>query len=902
MAINAYSTGVSTGTPASIDIKPDVSNGDMIYWNSTLNLFETGLPRTIPNTLSALTNDVPYASQEWVTQQILALDAPGGGVDLSNYATKTYLESQIALLGAYFDGQYSSLTGTPTTLAGYGITDAFDGTFASLTGKPNFFSGDYNDLINKPSILIQTLVFDGENLSITGGNNVDLTTLRQELSLNGTTLTLSDGNSVSLAGLGGGAGGGLALSDLSVGTPGSATGNGAISYNSATGVFTFTPPDLSGYATSASLSTVATSGSYTDLTGTPNIPTDVSQLTDTTNLLVHNAFDGDYNSLTNTPTLFDGQYSSLTGTPTLFDGQYSSLTGTPTIPADISDLTDTTSLLTHFDGDYNSLTNKPTIPSLTGYATETYVDNKIALVSSFSGDYNDLTNTPTIPTNIGSLSDVSDAAPTVGQVLKWDGSEWAPASDSTGAGGSGIALSDISVTQDSASGTGALSYNNVTGVITYTPPVLPTPFSGVYGDLTGAPTIPADVSDLTDTTNLLAGGGAASPIGWTTSGDDSQYRTTTTFTESGTEYTVRAATFDGDGKLQLELANFSPTVSATGQSLSWDETATQFSVSVNNPDDFTDRYINSVASVTGATGVHSTLSDYTAGAKSATPAGGVDWTQTFSTNVNANIVSNGTGLTGGSASATINFNDDQDAQWSQSDTISYSWQNANSTINFDSLTGSTFLQTYATVEYTLSITGLSNNSNAVTTITGSGGGLSSSSSSGTFTFGTPVHKDNGGGRTVSASTVFTRPAGVTGISYTETDIATDTTINTTFTYPSFYIFTTAVGTPPVRTDIVTGSSFTGDVTQLGNQIKNIDTFITNSAASPKAFWFAVRSSATQPTSFATGLSSALLSDVTPTTGHTVDLEPDSAPVDYVAEEYTLYGITLQPGQTYVRIS
>ena len=216
------------------------------------------------------------------------------------------------------------------------------------------------------------MVFDGENLSITGGNNVDLTTLRQTLSLNGTTLTLSDGNSVSLAGLSGGSGGGLTLSDLSVGTPNSASGDGAISYDSATGVFTFTPPDLSGYATSASLSTVATSGSYADLTGTPTIPTDVSQLTDTTNLLASSAF----------------------------------------------------------DGDYNSLTNKPTIPSLTGYATEsfvttaianhateTYVDNKFALVSSFSGDYNDLTNTPTIPTNISSLSDVSDAVPTVGQVL-----------------------------------------------------------------------------------------------------------------------------------------------------------------------------------------------------------------------------------------------------------------------------------------------------------------------------------------------------------------------------------------------------------------------------------------------------------------------------------------------------
>ena len=36
-----------------------------------------------------------------------------------------------------------------------------------------------------------------------------------------------------------------------------------------------------------------------------------------------------------------------------------------------------------------------------------------------------------------------------------------------------IELDDISVTQASASGTGALSYNNTTGVLTYTPSVLP---------------------------------------------------------------------------------------------------------------------------------------------------------------------------------------------------------------------------------------------------------------------------------------------------------------------------------------------------------------------------------------------------------------------------------------------
>ena len=233
-----------------------------------------------------------------------------------------------------------------------------------------------------------------------------------------------------------------------------------------------------------------------------------------------------------TVNLFDGDYNSLTNQPTIFDGDYNNLTNKPTIPADVGDLTDTGNLLggsanqtlslvgtqlsltnggsvdfagmftdtdnqtltfnsannnllisngnsvdlsalstasqtiddlqdvnvtgtqdgqflvynntsgdwenmtvTLFDGDYNNLTNKPTL---------------------FNGDYNGLTNRPTVPADLSDLADVSSSAPSTGQVLKWDGSAWAPASDSTGAGGAGISLTDLSA------GSG-LSYNSTTG-------------------------------------------------------------------------------------------------------------------------------------------------------------------------------------------------------------------------------------------------------------------------------------------------------------------------------------------------------------------------------------------------------------------------------------------------------
>ena len=78
-------------------------------------------------------------------------------------------------------------------------------------------------------------------------------------------------------------------------------------------------------------------------------------------------------------------------------------------------------------------------------------------------------------TTLGALNDVSSATPSSGQVLKWSGTQWAPASDLTGGGGGGggIALTDLSVTSEgTASGNGSIAYNNSNGQFTYTPPTL----------------------------------------------------------------------------------------------------------------------------------------------------------------------------------------------------------------------------------------------------------------------------------------------------------------------------------------------------------------------------------------------------------------------------------------------
>jgi len=93
----------------------------------------------------------------------------------------------------------------------------------------------------------------------------------------------------------------------------------------------------------------------------------------------------------------------------------------------------------------------------------------IVTAQSFRGDGSQLTGVGA--TNLNSLLDVNAPSPSAGQVLKWSGSEWQAAADLTGAGGTGIGLSDLSVTT-APIGVSSLSYDNTSGVFTYTPPNL----------------------------------------------------------------------------------------------------------------------------------------------------------------------------------------------------------------------------------------------------------------------------------------------------------------------------------------------------------------------------------------------------------------------------------------------
>jgi hypothetical protein len=336
----------------------------------------------------------------------------------------------------------------------------------------------------------------------------------------------------------------------------------------------------------------------------------------------------------------------------------------------------------------------------------------------------------------------------------------------------------------------------------------------------------------------------------------------------------------------------------------WDEPASEFTVSITNPDDFPSRYISAAHSLVNTTaGFHNTLSDFIEGTPSALPEGGIDWTQTFTVDDSANIYAVSSSLSGGSATATLIYEEDNGSVWGDgSSSIQFNWRNANMNASISPLSGKNFLQYYTTIDYSVSVSGIKDASNYTTVVIPTGGFVSNTNGSGTMTFDVGLHKDNDSDRNLFVETIFQRPVTVTGEEYSASkDIMLDE-FNPSFTYPSFYAWTVDTTVAPERSNIVSEFDFASDVVELGHHTKSISTFINNTADVPRAFWFGVRSSASQPTVFQTGPSATLLSDVNITSGYSVSLQPDNPIADYVAEEYTLYGITLQSGSTYVRIA
>ena len=320
---------------------------------------------------------------------------------------------------------------------------------------------------------------------------------------------------------------GITRSDLSVVKPNpTANGSGDVTYNNTNGEFTYTPPDLSNLATKVSTDDNAPSTPYDGQLwwksdeGKLKIwyeDTDSSQWVDSYPAGIQL---GDISVTTNpNPGTAALSYDNSTGVLTYTPPDLSNVQGGGS-SIDLTAFSVTNSTITGTAAlNYNDQTGEFTFtpPDLSGYALSNHQHNYSL------NDLQDvtITGTPAIGTFLGwnnntslwepneislnSLSNVNAPSPTPGQVLKWNGttSKWEPGTDLTSAGGSGISLTDLSIgTPNSASGDGAIEYDDTNGTFKYTPPVL---FSGSYSDLTNKPTLFSEsYNDLTDQPTIPA--------------------------------------------------------------------------------------------------------------------------------------------------------------------------------------------------------------------------------------------------------------------------------------------------------------------------------------------------------------------------------------------------------------
>ena len=192
---------------------------------------------------------------------------------------------------------FASLTGKPTTLAGYGITDATSNNNPTFTGAVDFTTAtsidfntvtinnlDYSDISNTPTL------FSGAYADLTGAPT-NISTFTNDsgylTSVPAQSFASLTGKPTTLAGYG--------ITD--------ATSNNNPTF---TGAVDFTG------ATSIDFNTVTINNlEFADISSTP---------TTLAGYGITDGFDGDYGSLSNTPTLFSGVFADLTSKPTTIAG------------------------------------------------------------------------------------------------------------------------------------------------------------------------------------------------------------------------------------------------------------------------------------------------------------------------------------------------------------------------------------------------------------------------------------------------------------------------------------------------------------------------------------------------------------------------------------------------------
>ena len=153
------------------------------------------------------------------------------GLNYPNPSERLHVNGSVKVVNGHFDGNGSQLTNIPTSGIS-GLQGYVDGRINAIG-----FSGDYNALINRPTI--PQVLNDLNNV------NAPTPSAGQVLKWSGEEWQAAADTG------GGGSGSGIGYSDLSVTI--NPVGVASLSYNQNIGVFVYTPPDLSGYATTSSI-------------------------------------------------------------------------------------------------------------------------------------------------------------------------------------------------------------------------------------------------------------------------------------------------------------------------------------------------------------------------------------------------------------------------------------------------------------------------------------------------------------------------------------------------------------------------------------------------------------------------------------------------------------------------
>lgn len=226
-----------------------------------------------------------------------------------------------------------------------------------------------------------------------------------------------------------------------------ASGGGALAYNSGNGQFTFTPPDLSNYDTAYGWGNHASAGYLTSLGDAAGVTTSKITNWDAAYTWGNHASAGYLTSYIESDTLDSVLERGSTTT---------------------RNITTTGKIL--YANNYDNLGDLPGASTYHGMFAHVHGTGKGYF--AHAGAWTELLD---VNSSMADLGDVDlTVAPTDGQVLKWEQSSgsWKAANDLTGGGGGGLALTDLSASNATASGGGSLSYNSGSGAFTFTPPDL----------------------------------------------------------------------------------------------------------------------------------------------------------------------------------------------------------------------------------------------------------------------------------------------------------------------------------------------------------------------------------------------------------------------------------------------